>query len=65
LGNVVLKAEGTQTTDTAVPDASRQFLVQNGTLDGNEITFRVGPRSGAFSFELTDVRDLPQFHLAV
>ena len=43
---MVLKQEGGVVTGTAGPDASQQFDIRNGKMDGDKLTFEVSPGGG-------------------
>jgi len=54
---VILKQHGSTLSGSAGPDASEQYQLENGRVDGNNVSFQVTTGEWKFSYNLTVEKD--------
>jgi hypothetical protein len=54
---VILKQQGSTLSGSAGPDASEQYPLENGRVDGNNVSFQVTTGEWKFSYSLTVEKD--------
>ena len=55
---VILKQQGSTLSGSAGPDASEQYPLENGRVDGNNVSFQVTTGEWRFSYNLTAEKDV-------
>ena len=54
---IILKQQGSTLSGSAGPDASEQYPLENGKVDGNRVSFQVTTGEWRFSYNLTGEKD--------
>jgi len=54
---IILKQQGSMLSGSAGPDASEQYPVENGRVDGNKVRFQVTTGEWKFTYNLTAEKD--------
>ena len=54
---IILTQQGSTLSGSAGPDASEQYPVENGKVDGNKVSFQVTTGEWRFSYNLTAEKD--------